>query len=180
MRKRWNEQHKGVSRAGTVAILEQGEWVDRKFSQRDMQFAELQSVSREIIREAFAMSKTMLGATEGVNRATAEASEYVFSKYGLVPRLDRFKGALNNDYLKLFQGTGEGVEFDYDNPIPEDEQAESAEQTSNVNCATALIAAGFDPEETLAAFELPPITFIGRSNSGPLSTQDGAPGSPAA
>ena len=35
----WEEQHRGVSRAHRVAILEQGKWIDRKYTMRDMQFA---------------------------------------------------------------------------------------------------------------------------------------------
>jgi HK97 family phage portal protein len=74
LRDRWNEQHRGVANAHRVAILEHGKWIDRKYTQRDMQFAELRSVSRDVIREAFGIPAFALGEVADVNRATAEAS----------------------------------------------------------------------------------------------------------
>jgi HK97 family phage portal protein len=87
LRMRWNEQHRGVANAHRVAILEQGQWVDRKMTQRDMQFAELRDASRDVIMEAFRVSKTTLGISDDVNLANAKAAEYQFSAYLTVPRL---------------------------------------------------------------------------------------------
>jgi hypothetical protein len=64
--------------------------VDRKYSMRDMQYVDLAKLAKDDMREAFSMSKTMLGVAESeTNRATAEAAEYVFAKYNQVPRLER-------------------------------------------------------------------------------------------
>lgn len=42
---RWAEQHRGVSRAHRVAVIEAGmKWVGNAFTQRDMQFAELRGI----------------------------------------------------------------------------------------------------------------------------------------
>lgn len=117
LRDRWNDQHKGVAAAHRVAILEQGQWVDRKFSMRDMQFAELRNVPREMIREAFHVAKSMLGTAEDVNRANAEAGEAHFQKWVTVPRLERFKQALNTQFLPMFGEAAANLEFDYDNPV---------------------------------------------------------------
>jgi len=171
----WRERHQGVSQAHRVAILENSmKWVSNSFSQKDMQFVELRNAGREIILEAFGMSKTMLGQTESVNRATAEAAEYVFSKYALTERLNRIRNALNNDLLPLFYPENAIVdtEFDYEDVIPEDEAAETAEMTANVNAAVQLIDAGFDPSATLAAFELPDIPFKGKPPVGQNSIPD--------
>ena len=46
MTTRWREQHQGVSNAHRVAVIEQGKWVNRTFTMRDMQFAELRNVRR--------------------------------------------------------------------------------------------------------------------------------------
>ena len=146
---RWNEQHRGVSGAHRVAIIEHGTWKDRNVSQKDMQFAELRQVSRDIIQEAFGFPKSMLGTVTDVNRANAEAMEYVFAKWRIVPRLERIKMALNNDFLPLFGATGQGVEFDYENPVPDDEAQEIADRNSIVANLVALKNAGFD--ETAAA-----------------------------
>jgi HK97 family phage portal protein len=157
--KRWAEAHRGVNRAHQVAVLEGGaKWVGNAQSMRDMQFTELDQVSREKIREAFRVGKTMLGLTEDVNRATAQTAEAVFAKWLVIPRLERWKQALNSDLLPLYGGTARGLEFDYESPIPHDEESQAAERTSKVTSAVALIGTGrFLPAAVLAAMELPEI-----------------------
>lgn len=161
LRMRWNEQHRGVAAAHRVAILEQGTWVDRKFSQRDMQFAELRTVGRDVIREAFGIPGFAIGELTDVNRATAEAAATWFATYLTVPRLERIKAALNNDLLPMFGATAEGLEFDYCSPVPDDEAAENEELTAKVNAAVALVGAGFNSSAALAAVGLPDIAFDG-------------------
>jgi len=159
MRMRWDEQHKGVANAHRVALLEQGEWVDRKFSQSDMQFAELRNQSRELIREAFGFPLPMLGTVENVNRANADAAEVMFARWLIVPRLERIKAALNNDLLPLYGPAAKSLEWDYENPVPEDEAAENAELTAKANAAKALVEAGYDRADVLAAVGLPDMGF---------------------
>lgn len=151
---RWNEQHKGTANAHRVAILEGGTYVDRKYSMRDMQFTELRDVGREVIREAFGFPKPMLGTVEDVNRANAEAAEVVFARWLVVPRLERIKQALNNDFLPMFGPTGQNVEFDYCNPVPDDREADAADLTAKANAAAALVAAGWNPDDVLAVVGL--------------------------
>jgi HK97 family phage portal protein len=157
---RWREQHQGVANAHRVAVLEQGmKWVDRKYTMREMQFTELRAVSREIIREAFRFPKPLLGTVDDVNRANADAAEVMFARWLLVPRLGRIRDALNRDLLPLYGPGAEKLEFDYEDPVPQDSEAENAERDSRVAAAVALIGAGFDAVETLEAFELPEIKW---------------------
>ncbi|MEU1372992.1 phage portal protein [Streptomyces triculaminicus] len=157
---RWNEQHKGIANAHRVALIEQGQWVDRKLSQRDMQFAELRSVSRDVIREAFGIPAFALGEVADVNRATAEASKTWFAEYLTVPRLERIKGALNNDLLPLYgPDAARTLEFDYCTPVPADGEAENAALVAKATAAQALIEAGAYGPEVLAAVGLPEIAF---------------------
>jgi len=146
LRGRWNEQHKGVANAHRVAILEHGKWVDRKLTQRDMQFAELRSVSRDVIREAFGAPAFVLGEVGDVNRATAEASKVLFAEQLTVPRLERFKGALNNDLLPLYgRDTARMYEFDYCDPVPPDAAARNEEITAKTTAWKTLVEGGADP-----------------------------------
>jgi HK97 family phage portal protein len=161
MSRRWSEQHRGVRKAHRVAVLEQGKWVSTQFSMRDMQFTELRKVTRDTILEAFGMNKFMIGVVEDVNRANAEAGETVFARWMLIPRLERIKQALNNDLLPLFGTTGQGVEFDYDTPVPADRAADNNELTAKANAVTALVAAGFDAASVCAAVGMPEMTFVG-------------------
>lgn len=157
---RWGEQHKGVANAHRVGLLEAGmKWVDRKYTMRDMQFAELREVSREIIREAFGMPKGMLGTVDDVNRANAEAGEVMFARYLVKPRLERIKQALNHDLLPLFGVAAKGLEFDYCDPVPADRELEAKELTAKAEAARNLIEAGAYGPEALAAIGLPEIAF---------------------
>ncbi|SCK20144.1 phage portal protein, HK97 family [Streptomyces sp. ScaeMP-e48] len=157
LRDRWNEQHRGVANAHRVAILEHGKWIDRKLSQRDMQFVELRAVSRAVLREAYGISAFALGEVTDINRATAEASKAWFADQLTVPRLERIKGALNHDLLPLFGATATGLEFDYESPVPPDPAAEAAQLTAKVNAAKTLIDAGLSSDAVLAAMGLPAI-----------------------
>lgn len=166
LRARWAEQHQGVANAHRVALLEGGaEWIERKYTQRDMEFTQLREATREDIREAFGFPKPLLGAVDDVNRANAEAAEYVFSKWVLVPRLERIKGALNADLLPLFGATD--LEFDYDSPVDEDGEQANAERDSKVAAATAMIQLGADPAEVFEWLDLPDLAVA-------VATEDGA------
>jgi HK97 family phage portal protein len=152
---RWAEQHKGVANAHRVAILERAQWVDRKFTMRDMQFTELKRMTRDQILEGFGFPKVMLGATDGVNLANALAGEYMFSKWLVKTRLDRLKGAIDNELLPMFGPTAKGIVWDYESPVPEDEAAENAELTAKVNAFVALVNAGVDADSACEVVDLP-------------------------
>jgi HK97 family phage portal protein len=171
LRDRWNEQHKGIANAHRVAILEHGKWVDRKFTQRDMQFVELREVGREIIREAFGFPKPMTGAVDDVNRSNADAGAVMFARWLVVPDLEAVRDALNHRLLPLYGTTATGLEFDFVNPIPDDVESEALQLTSRSNAAAVLVQAGFEPEGTLSAVGLPEIPFVGK----PVGTAPPAP-----
>lgn len=169
---RWREQHQGVNQAHRVGIIEGGKWKDRQFTMRDMQFAELREVSREVIREAWGYPKPMLGAVDDVNRANAEAGEYVFARWLIVSRLERIKGALNNDLLPLFGSTAAGLSFAYCSPVPANREADNAELTAKVQAAVALAGLNFDPAGVLAAVGLPEIPLAGDGDSSPRNVAE--------
>ena len=153
---RWEEQHKGVANAFRVALLEGGaKWVERKFTNRDMQFVEMRSVSREVIREAFGIPKFAIGDVEDVNRATAEASKAWFAEALTIPRLERIKGALNSEFLPLFGSGSDMLEFDYDSPLPDDEETEATVLATRSKAASDLIAAGWHRDDVAEAAGLP-------------------------
>lgn len=156
---RWDEQHKGVANSHRVAIIEEGEYTDVKFSQKDMEFIELRNQSREIIREAFGISKFMLGLVDDVNRATADASEYSFAKNLTVPRCNRWKGAFNNDLLAAFGAAGSNLEFDYESPVEEDDASNASIMVQKATAAKLLADAGWKPDDVLKTVELPPMKY---------------------
>lgn len=191
---RWREQHQGIANAHRVAVLENGaKYVDTKLTQKDMDFTGLSGLAAEKIRESFGFPVPMLGGVDNVNLANAQAGEYVFSKWLVVPRGERWKGALNNDLLPLFGPIGEGLEFDYESPVPADRAADDAERDSKIKAAVAAIGTGFDPAEVMAWLDLPDMSFTkpspppspspppgGGGSTPAVPAGPGAPGAPAA
>lgn len=176
LEQRWREQHRGVANAHRVAILEQGKWVDRKYTMRDMMFPELADASREDIREAFGYPKGMTGATEDVNKAVADANERMFGRYLLRPRLNKLKYALNNYLLPLFGDTARGLEMDYDDPVPEDREADSTDRITKAQAFKLLTESGVDGADAAEVVGLPtmkwekpappPVSTFGRPEQG--------------
>lgn len=151
---RWREAHQGVHNAHRVAVLENGgKWKQATYSQRDMQFAELSGLSREIIREGFGIHGHMLGISEDVNRANADAGEVSFARWITSPRAARWQDMLNHRYLPMFTG-GDTLCIEHDRIVPEDREADDRERTSKANAAVAL-ASIWEPDDALAAMGLP-------------------------
>ncbi len=153
---RWREGHLGIARAHRVAFLENNAtWVPNAMTHRDMEFATLRTMSRDEIREAFGLHKSMIGNSDDVNRANAQTAQEVFGQWKILPRLNRIKEALNSRLLPMFGTSGQGIEFDYDNPLPDDREADNAELTAKTTAAAALVDAGFDPHDALEVVGLP-------------------------
>lgn len=157
---RWREQHQGVANAHRVAILEQGKWVERKFSMKDIAFPELAELSREDIREAFGYPKGMTGATEDVNKAVADANERMFGRYLLRPRLEKIKSALNSGLLPMFgDAAARGLEFDFDDPVPEDREADSKDRVTKAQAFKLLVESGVEGKDAAEVVGLPPMQW---------------------
>jgi len=116
---RWSQQHQGVANAHRVAVLERGKWVDRKFSQRDMQMTELRKLNRDIILGAYGIPASVMGVTESVNRANAEAGDVMFGRWILKPLLERIKQAINE---RLVHQIDKSLFLDYSDPRPENRE----------------------------------------------------------
>ena len=105
---------------------------------------------------AFGIHKIMLGNSDDVNRANAQTGEEVFATWSITPRLDRWRDVLNNQFLPLFGSTGDGVEFDYIYPMPQNREQDNAELTAKANAAAVLAGTGiWDPDDILTVVGLP-------------------------
>lgn len=153
---RWRESHRGVARAHRVAILEAGaEWVANNHSARDMDFVNLRTMSRDIIREALAVGKTMTGVSDDVNRANAQTAQEVFATWTVAPRLERWQAVLNTQFLPLFGSTSDGLEFDFTFPQPANREADALELKAKTEAVLSLVTAGYDQHDALKAVGLP-------------------------
>lgn len=154
---RWEENHGGVRNAGRTAFLEEGDYTQVKpITAADMQFVEGANLRRDTVLLAFGMSKFAVGVIDDVNRATAEASGAWFAEMQTVPRLDRWAGMLNNDFLPQFgDALSVGYELVYTSPVPRDRESDRADRTSSVTDYVALLGAGVDPAEAAQVCGLP-------------------------
>ena len=123
---RWETAHKGPGNAHKVAILEQGKWVDRKFTMREMQFDALRKLHRDLIFEVYGVPKGVMGITEDVNRANAEAGELIFAKWVILPILRRWRSKLNHSASKL---TDKPVLWVFTDPTPANRELDIREGT---------------------------------------------------
>src|SRR5882757_1339158 len=160
IQRRWNEQHRGVAAAHRVAILEAGmTWVDRSFSQRDMQFAEVRQAGQDIIREAFGFPGFAAGKVTDVNRATAEASDIWFDKHLTIPDVDRVRDVLNTEFLPMFGPAGQGLEWDYISPLKDDDEVAAQVMVSKATAFGALVKGGAPLVEAARLAGLPDVDF---------------------
>lgn len=175
---RLREQHKGARNAHRDIVADNGaKYTPISISAKDLQLVEQFGINADMIREAYGVSKTMLGVAESeTNRATAETAEYVFAKYRLVERLDKIKDILNQRFLPLYGTSARGAEFRYRNPVPADEEGERAERDSRVAAASAAIDKGADPAAAYEAYELPEMVWAAKpAASAPALEQDPEP-----
>ncbi|HTS05685.1 MAG TPA: phage portal protein [Candidatus Eisenbacteria bacterium] len=170
---RWRMQHQGVANAHRVAILENAQWQDTNFSMTDMQFVELRNLPRELIREAFAFPKPMLGTVDDVNRANAEAAKEIMAEGQTVPRLKRWKDVVNTFLLPQF-ALGASLILDFDDPTPINTDTENNARNSMSIAASNLVKAGYHPDDVSEAMGLPPMRWIGvpTTSSVTASTDD--------
>lgn len=123
LEKKLAQKHKGIQNAHKTLILEKGvKWEPMGLSQKDMEFLEGSRFSRDKICAIFRVPKNALGLGEDLNRATAEATDYVFIKRTVKPKMERLIQQMNEFLLPLFKGT-ENMFYDYDNPVPADNLA---------------------------------------------------------
>lgn len=127
---RWREQHQGVSNAHRVAILERGKWTERKFTQADMQFKEIRMLNRDLILGAYGFPTALLGISENVNKANADAAELMFARWLIRPRLIRIRDKMNQTLVSQFDSN---LFMDFTDPVPADKTSDLAEAERGYN-----------------------------------------------
>lgn len=149
----WNETFKGRGKNDKTAVLEGGAKV-QVLSQtaKDMDFVSLGEKNIQRICTAFRVPKALLGIDLDLNRASAETMAYVFARWTIAPKLRALAEKLNNDYLPLFNLTGNGRWFfKFDDP-----DGVSSEE-KNARYKTLFSTGAISPNEIRAEEGLPDI-----------------------
>lgn len=125
LRKSFEQIYSGADNAYKTAALPVGtKFKEASATQKDMDFIEGQKMMRDKILAAFRVPKTALGLTEDVNRANAEATDYVFASRTILPKMRMIVGYLNEFLVPRFD---QNYYLDVINPIPEDRVAKMEE-----------------------------------------------------
>lgn len=129
---------------------------DIKFSpvtttQKEMDFIETMRMMRDKILAIFRVPRTILGITDDVNRANAEASDLVFAKRTIKPKMEKLTEMLNEFLVPMFDQSGT-IFLDYVDPVPEniDQKLTLAKEGANAGLLTpneAREILGYDPVE---------------------------------
>ena len=177
---RWRESHQGISRAGRVGLLENGmTWIPNAHSNRDLEYGNLRLANRDELREGWRIHKAMLGTVEDVNRANAQTAEEVHVAWQTIPRLERRKDTLNSKLLPMFGSTGVGVEFDYEDPSPDNREEDNGELTAKTAAFAVLIGAGVDPDDAAEVVGLPSMDMVEQATQLPALPPAWVPAAPA-
>lgn len=114
----WSAKHQGSDNSNKVAILSGGmTWTEIARSQKDMDFYQQRVFNRDEILSMFRVPKSIIGITDDVNRANADAAIYVFALRTIKPLMQQMVDALNEFLVPEF---GEDLKLEFKSPVVED------------------------------------------------------------
>ena len=187
LKEQWSEKYKGVSKAHQVGLLEGGgKYKQIQNTIKDMDFSQLKRLNRDVILGVYGMPLSVMGISENVNKANAEAGDYTFARWIVKPRLDRIKHKLQEQLIPKFRKS-DNLEIDYDEVVPETidqkkELAESGMRAGYLTINEARKLRGLDPlpngDVLLVPLNLIP-TPVGKL-SAPIPTPAGEVSNPKA
>lgn len=141
--------HAGASNAYKTVALPKGVKVSKDGStQKELDFVASSDMMRNRIIAAFRVPRTALGITDDVNRANAEATDYVFAARTIKPIMMLITTYLNEFLVPRY---GDDLYLDFKDPVPKDRIQETDERTKSLGGAPwqsvneAREEAGLDP-----------------------------------
>lgn len=133
----WREKYEGTSNAGKVAVLRASDASFQKIGLGldELNMAELRKMSLADVAMMFKVPLELLGKiTEGagLGRGNIETLEYIFSKYNINKKMQRFDSVLNFA-LQRYYPEQAGLQICHENIIPEDKEFELNERDKAVD-----------------------------------------------
>ena len=130
MKKSFEALFKGVDNAYRIAALPKGTtFKEGTTSQKEMDFVEGKKDSRDSILAGFRVPRTVLGITDDVNRANAEATNFVFADRTIKPKYDLVCEFLNTYLVPRYE---DDLVLSYDDPVPENRELRIREMQAGV------------------------------------------------
>ena len=120
VKKSFEDKHRGVANAYRTLMLPKGlKYKEAGQTQKDLDFANLMNMMRDHILAGFRVPRTVLGITDDVNRANAEATNYVFALRTIKPKMELIVSYLNEFLVPRY---GDNLYLSFDSPVPEDRE----------------------------------------------------------
>lgn len=115
----WMSSFGGRGKSNKIAFLGNGMKMDKaSFGSKELDFTEQMKQMRDDVLAVFKVPKTILGLTDDVNRANADATTRAFMERVVTPRMRKLVDSLNEFFIPMF---GEDDLFlDFTDPAPED------------------------------------------------------------
>lgn len=124
LQEEWKEEHGGSGNSHKMAILSGGlKYQELTRNQKDMDFLGQRTFSRDEILALFRTPKSIIGITDDVTRANADAAIYVFALRTIKPLMQKLVDTINEFLLPEF---GDGLRLEFVSPVPEDRVAAAA------------------------------------------------------
>lgn len=122
MATKFQELHAGSKNAYKTVAMPQGtKFTPAQRTQQEMDFVSSSKDMRDKIMAGFRVPKSVLGLTEDVNRANAEATDYIFATRTIKPKLDLITEFFNAYLVPRY---GENLVLGYVDPTPENKELE--------------------------------------------------------
>lgn len=127
LKEMFREAYTGVQNAYQILALPKGvEFKEGSINQKDLDFGNLMDKMRDRIIAGFRVPKTALGIVEDVNRANAEATDYVFALRTIKPIMKFITTYLNEFLIPRY---GDDLYLSFVDPVPEDQEKRMTEMS---------------------------------------------------
>lgn len=166
----WNAMHRASDKRGKTAILEGGmKYKETNRTPKDLDFVELQKLSREEILAAFGVPPIMCGILEYANFASSKEQTAIFWKHTLMPKKRSFDSVLTMraqqisfDSQTVFEADVTGVEA---LRIDEMQRSRTSLNYYNIGVPLNSIIKAFDlPFDPVPGGDVP--KFVGSAGTG--------------
>lgn len=123
LKKRYNSEYGGIKNAGKTLIVNNAETKFEKIgtSLSEVNLKELRNMTRDDIMFMYRIPKSILGISDDVNRANAEASEYIYYSHTIQPEINFIIDTFEKQLMPMWKYKGE-FRLESNNVIPENEE----------------------------------------------------------
>jgi len=120
LRAQFEDRYTGRDNSGRWVVLEAGMRAKQlTLTPQELAFVESAGLNRDEILAIYGVPAAVVGLSENVNKAVADAMDTIFARYTIAPKLQLIEDQLNQDLIPRFD---DRLFVRFDSPVPEDEE----------------------------------------------------------